>query len=957
MKYIFVIFILIFSCFIFADSVPPYCSPLYPTAGATGIPVDTDVTFHIYDDVDGVDINTVEVNINGIIYNNDSSSFFYSGTPFDYIITINPPMDFLFDDLINIQVDATDLENPANVMPTYSYSFQTIEDMQPPYIGGLDPDAGAVNVPQDTDIEFIIYDSGIGVNLTSVVVEIEGVTYTHNNGCFSYSGNANAYHIIIDVPVNFALAEIVSIAINASDLNGIVMATFEYSFEIIDDIQPPFTGEWNPEPGANGVQIDTNVSFNIYDNIEGVDVNSVVVEIQGVQFTYLNTSFSYQVIPYGYSVTIDLPGNFDYGEVVTVQIDAADLSQPANVMVTYIYSFQCEYDIAPPYIGNYDPVPGQQNVPINTNINFHVYDNDMGVDINTLLVEIDAVQYSVANGNLSFSGNVFDYSININPSENFEFSQIVTVEIDVDDLSTPANQLSGFSYSFQCVSDEETPYVTNLDPQPLSVDNAVNTNISFHINDDGFGVDINSVVVNVQNIIYSIGNGNLFYSGGSNDYLIIIDPVENFNSGDTVYVSIDASDLALPANQMGTYNYSFECIIEDIYPPFIWQPYPANGAVNVSVFTSISCYILDSGSDVDSTSIEVNINDIAIEDFELEAISMMGSSGYIISYQPPLPFNYSEIITVNISAADLAIIPNVLIDASFSFVCEDNQPPSITLPDSMICMEDGMIIENFSFYIYDPENDVPILEATVSNNLTITIDGYMVTIEPDPNWFGIENVSFIIRDEEGEPLASDNTNIIVTSVNDAPSFDPDLFPENITFTENTEKVIDFGPMVIDPEQLPEEITLTIINNDDIYVSISDLVVTFSALENWTGSEVLTVILEDNVLRSSSSTELVVTVTPEIPDEKVVIKPHTVKWDDEYCEITIYSLVDLEKISGRIFNRSGKLIKKLIISGYGENKQARWYKKDTEQNLVSGGFYIYQIKINNRVYQGSIIIAR
>ena len=209
----------------------------------------------------------------------------------------------------------------------------------------------------------------------------------------------------------------------------------------------------------------------------------------------------------------------------------------------------------------------------------------------------------------------------------------------------------------------------------------------------------------------------------------------------------------------------------------------------------------------------------------------------------------------------------------------------------------------------------------------------------------------------GTSLASDNTNIIVSSVNDAPSFDADLFPENITFTENTEKVIDFSPMIIDPEQLPEEITLTITDSVNINIGIAGFVVTFSPPENWTGSEVLTVILDDNVSRSTCSAELVVSVTPEIPDEKIHIEPHTVKWDDEYCEITIYSQVDIEKISGKIFNRSGKLIKNLNIQQYGDNKQARWYKKDIEQNLVSGGFYIYQIIINNRIYQGSIIIAR
>ena len=956
MKNVLIILMLIFGCFLYADAIPPDVTPLYPTAGAIGIPVDSDITFYVIDGADGVDISTVQVNINGVIYTSTDASFFYSGTPFSYIITVNPPMDFQFDETINLQVDASDLEEPANVMPTYSYSFQTVEDLQPPYIGGLDPGEGSVNVPQETDIEFVVYDSGIGVNLTSVIVEIQGVTYTHNNGAFYYTGNANAYHIVINVPVNFDLAEVVNVIIDASDLNGISMSSFEYSFQIIDDIQPPYTGEWDPVPGENNVPIDTNIIFNIYDNIEGVDIISVVVDIQGFQYTSLNTSFTYQTIPNGYTVTIDLANNFDYGEVVTVQIDAADLSQPANVMATYFYNFQCELDNNPPYTGDYDPLPGQQNVPIDTNINFHVYDDDLGVDINTLIVEIDSEQYSASIGNLSYSGNSANYSISINPTENFDFSQLVSVEIDVADLSIPANQLSGFSYTFQCISDADSPYVTELDPQAYSTDNPVDTNVTFHLVDDGYGVDINSVVVNVQFIEYSIALNNLFYSGAVNDYLIIIDPVENFNSGDTVYVSINASDLVIPANEMGTFGYSFECALVDVNPPFIWQSDPANGATNVSVSTQISCYILDNENDVDSTSIEMSINDIVIEDFELEEISIMGSAGYIISYQPPQPFNNSEMVTVNISAADLAVVPNVLVDAAFSFVCEENQPPVLLLPDNLVCEEDGLIIENFSPFIIDPENDEPILEATVSNNLTISINVYMVTIEPNTNWFGTENVSFIIKDEIGNVLATDNIDIIVNSVNDAPSFDMEEFSGVITFTENTDKVFDFSPVIIDPEQTLEELTLTITGNNNIIIEINDFEVTFSAPANWTGSEVLSLILDDNVTRAIATEELVVNVTPENPDEKICIEPHTVK-QDEICTITIYSLVEQNKISGKILNRSGKLIKKLNIGQYGENKQAIWDKTDTQNNLVSGGFYIYQIKINNRIYQGSIIIAR
>lgn len=956
-KYI-LILILIVSLNLFADTDPPYVEPLYPTAEATGIPVDSDVTFHIFDDNDGVDISSVIVNVNGVNYSNTSGFFYYSGTVNDYIVTINPPVNFQFGQTVTIQITAEDLENPPNIMPNFSYSFQCIDDLQPPYVGNLDPDPDSINNPVDTDVTFYLYDSGLGVNISSVIVNIEGVDYTHNDDNFTYSGTPNNYSVIIDIPINFEFGQIVSVMIDASDLNGMIMSTFQYSFHILDDLQPPFTGEWQPAPNSINNPIDTNVAFNIYDNIQGVDIASVIVDIQGSQFTHLNTSFTFQTITNGYSIVIDLINDFDYGEIVNVQIEATDLSQPANVMATYSYNFQCEYDIMPPYLGGYDPIPGEQNVPIDTDIAFNVYDNDIGIDISTLSVNVNGEVYTTQSGNLNYSGDVNNYNIVISPTENFEFDELVEVVINVSDLNQVPNSLIDFSYSFQCIADELPPVIEQLDPAPETTNVALNENITFHILDSGYGVDINSLNVNVDGLEYLVASSNLSYSGTSADYFISINPTENFTSADTIDVSVTAADLAVPPNIMPTLNYSFYCVNTDNEAPFLWGEFPQNNSINVPVDSEISFFILDDINGVNPNSIELLVNDIGIEDYELEPFTLSNGSGYRVTYQPEIDFDYNELVEVEVSATDLAVVPNLLTNASFSFVCEEYQPPTIDLPDSLVCDEDGSIIENFGSYITNPENDDLILEATITNNLTITIDGYLVIIEPDINWFGSENISFFVKDEMGESLASDNTNIIVSSVNDAPSFDMSIFPKEISFVENTQEIIDFSNMLIDPEQQSDDLSLTITGNSNIYVEIEEFVVTFKTLlENWIGSEILTVTIDDNINRATSTEELLVRVTPEIPDEKVEIDPHTVTWNDDYCEITIYSQVDIEKISGKIFNRSGRLINKLEIQPYGENKLAFWDKKDTKQNLVSGGFYIYQIKISNRIYQGSIIIAR
>jgi len=105
------------------DFTPPYTSNHDPAKGATEVPIDTNIVVHVRDDDAGVDQSSIVLTVEGV---DVTSSAVITGSPADYTVAYDPPVDFAKIQVVNVTVDASDSANPPNVMPTDSYSFTTI---------------------------------------------------------------------------------------------------------------------------------------------------------------------------------------------------------------------------------------------------------------------------------------------------------------------------------------------------------------------------------------------------------------------------------------------------------------------------------------------------------------------------------------------------------------------------------------------------------------------------------------------------------------------------------------------------------------------------------------------------------------------------------------------------------------------------------------------------------------
>ncbi len=335
---------------------------------------------------------------------------------------------------------------------------------------------------------------------------------------------------------------------NISDLNSndLLRTVSGGTYTFVDrgycgnDVQAPIVSNVKPSPNSQGNPLSSNISFDISDNLSGVNLDSISVDIDGVVYKNEDSEFSFSGDRMKYSIVVNPRTDFLADTQVVVNINARD--NASNVMNTYRYSFnQPTLDTAPPYVTNRVPASGSINNPLDSNVSFYIKDDLSGVDIDTILVNINGIDYKNSDETTIITGNVMSYLVVVNPVEDFLANQKVDVKIDASDLR--GNKMSTVSYSFnQPVLDTQPPFVINESPKNGTRNVALNSNVSFVLRDLVSGVDLKTVRVEIDGILYQEDD---FFeiSGQASEYYIEIDPVSDFEKGKEITVSVLASDI------------------------------------------------------------------------------------------------------------------------------------------------------------------------------------------------------------------------------------------------------------------------------------------------------------------------------------------------------------------------------------------------------------------------------
>jgi hypothetical protein len=233
------------------DTTPPYTAGHDPAPNATDIPPDTNIVVHVKDSGTGVDQNTIVMKVDGM-----EVTPARTGDKYDYLLIYDPLTDFNHEQVVNVTVDAADLNETPNVMDTDAYHF-TIRapDTLPPYTAGHDPAPGAMGVPQNTNITVHVKDDGDGVNKSMIVMTVNGSTVTPD-----ITGDKNDYTLLYNPLSDFDSGQVVNVTVDASDLASNVMPQDSYSFTIAAGNIPPVADAGPDQTAAFGATVTFNGS-------------------------------------------------------------------------------------------------------------------------------------------------------------------------------------------------------------------------------------------------------------------------------------------------------------------------------------------------------------------------------------------------------------------------------------------------------------------------------------------------------------------------------------------------------------------------------------------------------------------------------------------------------------------------------------------------------------------------
>ncbi|MBD3288317.1 hypothetical protein GF337_05895, partial [candidate division KSB1 bacterium] len=633
------------------DITPPEITPIYPQSGDTNVSRFTDIQLFVSDNETGIDYDNCVLMINDIETNFDVIN--------DTIIC--QPNPFGYNQTVKIDFHAADISGNTS---DSSYNFITEPDTFEPQIIPIYPIENQTMVPPDTEIIVAFLDEETGIDPSTIVFDATGEgTYNFDNDTLSYTpATPFEYGDTVDVSVS-----VKDFAENA--------ASKAYSFTIIPDTIEPKITVIRPKAFEKNVPLDTDLLINVVDSQSGVKPASIVLEIDNAQVPH-----SYQDGDIHYTPLQP----FQWGDTVWVHLTVEDMAgNPADTT----YSFYTESDTINPVITPVYPQDGDTRVSPKPNIFVALQDEETGIDSSTIAFRVNSEDIQT----YSFKNDTLKYW------QSTPLSYESTVEVFVSVRDFAGNDTSK-TYSFEIMPeppDTIPPEITIIQPLPDETDVSVKPTIMLSAHDYMSGLDVSSAEMTI--------NGDTASLTISDDSLFTYTPDSVFAFDSYVSVKFEIADMA---GNLDSVEYSFKTISKeyDKTPPIIHIVRPDSNATGVSVDTDIMLTAIDPESGIDTSSIELRIDDIIVtHDFEKDSV---------ISYQPSSPFSCDTTVYVKLNVKNSAGLKSEVF-YSFMTGCTDTIPPVVEVlwPDpfsTIVPMDTSVAIR-----VADKGVGVDILSATM----------------------------------------------------------------------------------------------------------------------------------------------------------------------------------------------------------------------------------------------------
>ena len=761
----------------------------------------------------------------------------------DKVITINPSSDLNSSQVIYVAIGNT-VENVCNTALSASSATFTVTDSADPILSSSSPADEATAIAVDSNIvltfnEAVDADSGNIIIVKSSdgsTVEAIDVTGSQVSGSGSTEITINpsvtldeqtAYHLTID-----------ETAFDDSSSNsyaGISDAT-TINFTTADGTAPTII--FNPADGDTGVGRDSNINIEFNEAVVNTNTseitNSNIASLITLKDSNLNGSdleFTATIDTDKKIITIDPNNNFSLGQTVYVSILAVE---DASANETSLSSSTFTVTTTGAAIATIVPTNSSTDIVASSNITIGF--NTAMRNLNDSEITNSNVNSLITLRNTNSSGTAIPFTasinsaknvITINPIGDFSSGQNVYVAIGTTVEDAFNNAVSAISSVFTII-DNAVPTFT-FNPVDSDTNVIVSSNITITFNELIRNIN-NSTLTdsNVDNLITlkdadSSGSNITFNATIDSDKKIItINPSNNFNSEQVIYLSLAAvEDQA--GNATATTSISFTA--RDSDPPVV-SFFPSNSAVNVLRNSDITISFTEAIRNLDNTPItDANIDGLITlkasnssgADISFDAFIDSTKENITITPTSNLPLN--QVIYVAISASVEDEWDNAIAASTASFTTIDDRL-SVTFDPA-----DGTtglpvntnVIMTFSDAIRHLDDSL-ITNANVDNLITLeysfsgspipfdaTIDSAkkIITINPTNNLIpgdiiyvsidSVENSSDVATGLAAGTFSVDDNvppNVLISPSNGSTNVEADAiitiyFDEEIRFLDNT----------------------------------------------------------------------------------------------------------------------------------------------------------------------------
>jgi len=354
------------------------------------------------------------------------------------------------------------------------------------------------------------YDGGPG---GAIVKYVESNSYVYVTKGFQFPKTTILNYLKLCYGVSNSYIEDVIAPIRDSD----------YVFVEAVDTLPPFIYSMSPISGSTFNDHRDNVEFIVKDyatavNLVGVGpgehalnvyVNSYHIIDNGVPSAVCSGTVTLTSIDPDdkiYRIIYNPSYYFDQDSIVVVSGTMEDTAEPDRNYDTFSYLYRiwgikdllssvtASLDTTAPSITNLYPPVSSTNISAGTPIRFNISDDETGVDNTSLNLIVAGEQVltsgtdTATSGTVTTTGNKYNYCVEYNPDNVFEYNRFVGVTISGSDLHTTPNSVE-LSYNFRIIPNDMLQIGNIFMEVGDYVEASGLTTLSCEVTDSLYGVD------------------------------------------------------------------------------------------------------------------------------------------------------------------------------------------------------------------------------------------------------------------------------------------------------------------------------------------------------------------------------------------------------------------------------------------------------------------------------------